>query len=118
MDAPDGDAVDLVALAVEDLEEFGVAVGEGRLLLGRQTVLVRVEEALELLELELRMRHALTDDLTFLREREDVDVELGDHDLHAERGVRVDGGFDVFVLWIVEAPLALDADPVDADAGV
>ena len=63
MDAPEGDAVDLVALAVEDLEEFGVAVGKGRLLLGGQTVLVRVEEALELLELELRMRHALADDL-------------------------------------------------------
>src|SRR5690606_39867552 len=73
---PKGHSIDGSALAIEDAEELCIPIGELLLHVRGQSVLVGIEEALELGELELRMHHALPDDLSFLRERQDVDVEL------------------------------------------
>ncbi len=62
------------------------------------------------------MRHAGTDNLAFPGQRQHVYVQLGDHHLQPQRGVGVDGGFDMLGTRVVEAPVPLHADSVDADA--
>src|SRR5690606_2616235 len=114
--APHRYTVQPVAPAVEDAEQLGIAVGQLLLHRGREAVAVGIEEGLEFGQLELRMGHALADDLAFLGQRQHVDVEFGDHHLHPERGVGIDRGLDMRGGRVVEAPVALDADAVDADA--
>src|SRR5262245_32529919 len=64
---PEGDTVDLVALAIKQLEKFAVAIGELPLNVVGQHVRIRIEERLELLELELLVAHHLANDLPFPR---------------------------------------------------
>ena len=103
-------------MVVEDLEELLIPVGELFLHLGRETVPVGIKVLLELLELELRIRHDLADDLAFPCKREHVDVDLGDHHLDAKRSNLLDSIHHILVLRIVESPVSLDADAVDTDA--
>src|SRR5690606_22461921 len=99
--APERHSIDRLALAIENAEELGIALRELPIDVGRQSVLVRIEEALELRQLKLRMHHALPDDLPFLRERQHVDIELRDHHLQAEGRVRSERRFDVLAARII-----------------
>jgi hypothetical protein len=58
-DTPHRDAVDLVALLVENAEQLGIAIGQLFFHLRRQPVLVGVQEGFKLLQLELRFAQAL-----------------------------------------------------------
>ena len=115
--APERDPIDGVGMPQEQREQFGIAIRELLFDLRGQLVRPGIEIALELRQLELWMLQGGADDLAFAGQRQHVEVELGDHHLEAERGVGRDRGFDLFDRRVVEAPVALHADAVDAQAG-
>ncbi len=50
----------------------------------RESISVWVKEGLEFLKLELRVRHALSDDLSFLCKREDIYIHFCNHHFYAQ----------------------------------
>ena len=82
----------------------------------RKPLLVWIEVFLPLLELELRLGHALAYDLALPGERKHIHVEFGYHHLHTAGSQGVDGVLDVLGLREVQTPVGLDSDTVYPDA--
>ena len=66
MRPPEGNTVYHVPMVIEYLEQFLIPVRKFLFHLLRQAVLIRIEELLEFLQLELRVTHGLANYLAFL----------------------------------------------------
>ncbi len=101
MKAPEGDAVDLVVVLVEEGEKSGVLLGLALQEFGRQAIRIKVLAFL-----------ADVGGGAALPAGHHIEVKFGDHDLQAF-GVEDDEGlFDFVEGNVVELPVALDADAV------
>lgn len=107
--APECDAFDFVAVLEEEAEDVLVALGELLLLFFGQTIDVRVHA---------RVAAQAQGDIGAIHAAllgEDVDVEFGDVHLHASASKGNDAGFDVIDARLVNPPMPLHPDAINAD---